>query len=89
MSEQRSKALAGAVVTVMTLSRDEHLDAAGRAALDAALDLLAQHSGRAVALAVVEWQRAGCLRRDPRPAPTREVGGAPLRKHEPFLSGRL
>lgn len=89
MNEQRSKALAGAVVTAMTLSREDHLDAEGRAALDAALGVLAQYSGSTVANAFVTWQRTGCLRRDPRPAPMREVGGtAPLlRVREPFLGG--
>ena len=89
MNEQRSKSVANAVVTVMTLSREDHLDAAGREALADALDRLAEYSGRTVANAFVTWQRTGCLRRDPRPAPVREVGGtAPLlRVREPFLGG--
>ncbi|MBP6252478.1 MAG: hypothetical protein KA387_06970 [Rubrivivax sp.] len=88
MNEQRSKSVAAAVVVVMTLGSKDHLDAAGREALEDALDRLAEYSGRTVANAFVTWQRTGCLRRDPRPAPMREVGGtAPLRKHEPFLGG--
>jgi hypothetical protein len=90
MNERQSKSVAAAVVTVMTLSREDHLDAAGREALEDALDRLAEYSGRTVANAFVTWQRTGCLRRDPRPAPVREVGGtAPLRKREPFLAGGL
>lgn len=73
MNERQSKSVAAAVVTVMTLSREDHLDAAGREALADALDRLAEYSGRTVANAFVTWQRTGCLRRDPRPAPMRVI----------------
>jgi hypothetical protein len=87
MSEAK---LVKACAEVMCLSRMDH-DESVEAALKAALDVLGDRSGLAVARAFIAWQAQGMPRRDPRPAPMREVGGTapPLRKREPFLAGGL
>jgi hypothetical protein len=60
------KQLLQAVITLTSYGpRAASLSGAARQELDAAMDTLAKHGGRAVAEAFIGWHTAGCPRREP------------------------